>query len=147
MFGVEPEAGNDYYLSRKAGKRVSIPQPDTIADGLRAPKPGVITFPIIESLVEDILLVSDDEIRATMELLRSRMKIVVEPSGAVGAAACLFHKLPADVRSVGIIISAAICKFLGVWVLAGSSKGRIRSARFIQSTVRLPFEFLGFRRL
>ena len=105
VFGVEPESGNDYYLSRKAGERVSIPQPDTIADGLRATKPGALTFPIIQSLVEEILLVSDEEILAAMELLRSRMKIVVEPSGAVGAAACLFRKLPADIRSAGIIIS------------------------------------------
>jgi threonine dehydratase len=105
VFGVEPESGNDYYLSRKAGERIGIPQPDTIADGLRATKPGVLTFPIIESLVDDILLVSDDEIRATMDLLRTRMKIVVEPSGAVGAAACLFHKLPPGIRSVGVILS------------------------------------------
>ncbi len=105
VFGVEPESGNDYYLSRKAGERVGIPQPDTIADGLRCTKPGVLTFPIIESQVEEILLVSDQEILAAMDLLRTRMKIVVEPSGAVGAAACLFHKLPADIRSVGIILS------------------------------------------
>ncbi len=105
VFGIEPEAGNDYYLSRKAGERVSIPQPDTIADGLRATKPGALTFPIIESLVEDILLVSDEEILVAMDLLRTRMKIVVEPSGAVAAAACLFHKLPADIRSAGIILS------------------------------------------
>lgn len=105
VFGVEPEAGNDYYLSRKAGERVSIPHPETIADGLRATKPGALTFPIIESLVEEILLVSDEEILAAMDLLRTRMKIVVEPSGAVGAAACLFHKLPADIRLAGIILS------------------------------------------
>jgi threonine dehydratase len=105
VFGVEPETGNDYYLSRKAGKRVSIPPSESIADGLRATMPGAITFPIIESLVEDILLVSDDEIRAAMELLRSRMKLVVEPSGAVGLAATLFQKLPAGIRSAGIILS------------------------------------------
>ncbi len=105
VFGIEPEAGNDYYLSRKASQRVGIPQPDTIADGLRCTKPGALTFPIIETLVEDILLVSDQEILTAMELLRTRMKIVVEPSGAVGAAACLFHKLPADIRSAGIILS------------------------------------------
>lgn len=105
VFGVEPESGNDYYLSRKAGQRVSIPPPDTIADGLRCTKPGVLTFPIIQTLVEQIVLVSDQEILSAMEFLRTRMKIVVEPSGAVGAAACLFHKLPADIRSAGIILS------------------------------------------
>ncbi|MEO8129436.1 MAG: pyridoxal-phosphate dependent enzyme [Bryobacteraceae bacterium] len=105
VFGVEPEAGNDYYLSRKAGKRVAIAPPETIADGLRSPMPGALTFPIIERLVEEIILVSDEEILGAMELLRSRMKIVVEPSGAVGAAACLFHKLPEGIRSAGIILS------------------------------------------
>jgi threonine dehydratase len=105
IFGVEPESGNDYHLSRKAGQRVSIPPPDTIADGLRTPKPGALTFPIIQDCVEDILLVTDDEIRAAMEFLKTRMKIVVEPSGAVGAAACLFHKLPTGIRTAGVILS------------------------------------------
>jgi threonine dehydratase len=105
IFGVEPEAGNDYWLSRKAGYRVGIASPDTIADGLRTTKPGVHTFPIIQSLVEDILLVSDDEIRDAMRFLLTRMKIVVEPSGAVGVAALLHAKLPAGLRKVGVVLS------------------------------------------
>src|SRR5713101_2157574 len=63
IFGVEPADGNDTYLSRKAGERVEIPLPQTIADGLRSSKPGAITFPIIQKHVEDIVLVSDREIR------------------------------------------------------------------------------------
>jgi len=105
VFGVEPELGNDFYLSRKAGKRVEIPPPKTIADGLRTPKPGAITFPIVNELVEDILLVTEDEILGAMEFIKTRMKLVVEPSGAVSAAAVLSHKLPPGIRRVGVILS------------------------------------------
>ena len=105
VFGVEPELGNDFYLSRKAGKRVEIPPPATIADGLRSPKPGAITFPIVNELVEDILLVTEDEILSAMELIKTRMKLVVEPSGAVSAAAVLAHKLPPGIRRAGVILS------------------------------------------
>jgi threonine dehydratase len=105
IFGVEPEAGNDYWLSRRAGYRVEIASPDTIADGLRTTKPGVHTFPIVQSLVEDVLLVTDDEIREAMRFLLTRMKIVVEPSGAVGVAALLQAKLPAGLRRVGVVLS------------------------------------------
>jgi threonine dehydratase len=105
IFGVEPEAGNDYWLSRRAGYRVEIASPDTIADGLRTTKPGVHTFPIVQSLVEDVLLVTDDEIREALRFLLTRMKIVVEPSGAVGVAALLQAKLPAGLRRVGVVLS------------------------------------------
>jgi threonine dehydratase len=105
IFGVEPEAGNDYWLSRRAGYRVEIASPDTIADGLRTTKPGVHTFPIVQSLVEDVLLVTDDEIREALRFLLTRMKIVVEPSGAVGVAALLRAKLPAGLRKVGVVLS------------------------------------------
>jgi threonine dehydratase len=105
VFGVEPEDGNDTYLSFRAGSRVEIPTPQTIADGLRAQKPGAITFPIIQRNVEDILLVTDDEIRETMKFLLTRMKMVVEPSGAVPAAALFHHKLPKGPRKIGAIVS------------------------------------------
>jgi threonine dehydratase len=105
IFGVEPEAGNDYWLSRRAGERIEIASPDTIADGLRTPKPGVHTFPIVQALVDDVLLVSDDEIRAAMRFLLMRMKIVVEPSGAVGVAALIHSKLPEGLGRVGVVLS------------------------------------------
>lgn len=105
IFGVEPEAGNDYWLSRKKGEPVEIPVPKTLADGLMTTKPGSVTFPIIQELVEDILLVSDDELLATMRLLLGRMKILAEPSGAAAAAALLHKKLPAGCRRVGVVIS------------------------------------------
>jgi threonine dehydratase len=105
IFGVEPEAGNDYWLSRKKGEPVEIPVPRTIADGLMTTKPGVVTFPIIQELVEDILLVSDEELLATVKLMLERMKILVEPSGAAAAAAVLHKKLPAGCRRVGVLVS------------------------------------------
>ncbi|MDP8981130.1 MAG: pyridoxal-phosphate dependent enzyme [Acidobacteriota bacterium] len=105
IFGVEPEGGNDTWLSFRAGKRVTIPAPETIADGLRSPSPGELTFPIIQKNVEDIVLVSDDEIRETMKFFLTRMKLVIEPSGAVAPAALLFGKLPKEMRRAGAIVS------------------------------------------
>jgi threonine dehydratase len=105
IFGVEPELANDTFLSMAKGERVTIPPPDTIADGLRSPAPGKLTFPIIQEKVEKIILVTEDEIRATVRFLLERMKIFVEPSGAVAAAAVLFRKLPEEIRTAGVVIS------------------------------------------
>ena len=111
IFGAEPEQADDTYLSLKAGHRVEIPLPDTIADGLRAPKPGAFTFPILQRHVEQVVLVSEDEIRDTVKFLLTRLKLLVEPSGAVAAAAALRHKLPKDLRSVGVILSGGNVDF------------------------------------
>ena len=105
IFGIEPETANDTFLSFAAGKRVTIPTPPTIADGLRSPTPGELTFPILRKHVEQMLTVSDDEIRATLKFLLMRMKILVEPSGAVSAAAALSKKIPSGLGRVGIILS------------------------------------------
>lgn len=105
IFGAEPDDGNDTYLSLHAGERVEIPMPQTIADGLRATKPGAITFPIIQKRVEDIVLVNDAEIRETMKFLMTRMKMVVEPSGAATAAVLFHGKLPNGPKRVGAILS------------------------------------------
>ncbi len=105
VFGVEPELGNDTLLSLQAGQRTGIPLPETIADGLRATKPGVITFPIVQKHVEDIFLVSDAEIRDAMNFLLTRMKMLVEPSGAAPAAALMQHRLMPGLRKVGVILS------------------------------------------
>jgi threonine dehydratase len=105
IFGVEPELANDTWLSFRKGEIVEIPPPQTIADGLRSPSPGKLTFPIIQRLVENVLLVSEEEIRQAVEFCFTRMKMVVEPSGAVSVAAALFGKLPKDVRRAGVIVS------------------------------------------
>jgi threonine dehydratase len=105
VFGVEPELSNDWYLSLERGERVEIVPPPTIADGLRTAIPGRITFPIVRSLAEGVLLISEDEIRATIRFLLTRMKMLAEPSGAVAAAAVLHKKLPAGIGRVGVIVS------------------------------------------
>ncbi len=105
LFGVEPELANDTYLSLQAGRRIEIPPPATIADGLRSPHPGEITFPILRSHLEAVLLVSEDEIKEAVRFLLTRMKILTEPSGAVPAAAVLRGKLPHDIQNVGVILS------------------------------------------
>ncbi len=111
IFGAEPEDANDTFLSFRAGEPVEIPAPKTLADGLRATRPGAITFPILRELVEEIVLVSEDEIRAALKFLLTRMKILTEPSGAVPAAAVLFRKLPAGIRSIGVILSGGNVDF------------------------------------
>jgi threonine dehydratase len=111
IFGVEPEAGNDFFLSFIAGERIAIGQPDTIADGLRTVKPGEHTFPVLKSLAERIILVSHEELKATVKFLLARLKILVEPSGAAAAAAVLHRKLPADVKSVAVVLSGGNVDF------------------------------------
>lgn len=105
VFGVEPELANDWYLSLQAGKRTEIAPPATLADGLRTPMPGVITFPMVQAMADGVELVSEEEIKAAMRFLLTRLKILTEPSGAVAAAAVLFKRLPAAVRSIGVILS------------------------------------------
>jgi threonine dehydratase len=111
VFGAEPEMANDAYLSFTKGERVKIDTPPTIADGLRSTSPGELTFPILKKNLEQVLLVSEDEIRATMKFLMLRLKIFVEPSGAVAPAAVLCKKLPHGMRRVGVIISGGNMDF------------------------------------
>lgn len=105
VFGVEPELANDWYRSLQAGHPIEIAPPPTIADGLRTAVPGNLTFPIVRSLSDGVLLVSEEEIKETMRFLLSRMKLLTEPSGAVAAAAVFKRKLPERIRSVGVILS------------------------------------------
>jgi threo-3-hydroxy-L-aspartate ammonia-lyase len=105
VVGVEPEAGDDTKRSLAAGERVSVPVPRTIADGQAVEAPGELTFSINRRLVDDIALVSDDEIRAAMRLAFERLKIVVEPSGATGLAALLARRCGQAPGRVGVIIS------------------------------------------
>ena len=119
VFGVEPESGNDWFLSLERGERVEIPVPPTMADGLRTTIPGKVTFPIVQSFCDGVLLVSEEEIKATVRFLLTRMKLLVEPSGAVAAAALLYGKVQGETGNAGAILSggnvdldvlSAICK-------------------------------------
>jgi threonine dehydratase len=104
-FPVEPATADDTRQSFLKGERVTIPPPPTIADGLRVQSPGKLTFPILQQLAEDVLTITDDEIVATMKFMLFRMKMLVETSGATAAAAVMFHKVPADVKRVGVVLS------------------------------------------
>ncbi|WP_340682427.1 pyridoxal-phosphate dependent enzyme [Amycolatopsis coloradensis] len=104
VVGVEPAEGDDTKRSLEAGERVSIPVPRTIADGQAAAIPGELTFSINRRLVDDIALVTDDQVRDAMRFAFERLKLVIEPSGATGLAALLSGQVPASGR-VGVIVS------------------------------------------
>ncbi|MBA2566098.1 MAG: pyridoxal-phosphate dependent enzyme [Gemmatimonadetes bacterium] len=111
VFGVEPEDAEDTRLSLAAGERVTIPPPSTVADGLRVSAPGRLTFPILKRRLTGVLIVSDEEILDAVRFALLRMKLVVEPSGAIGIAALLARRLPDAFRlpdacrRVGVIVS------------------------------------------
>ena len=105
VVGVEPDAGDDTRRSLAAGERVRTDVPRTIADGLQATEPGELTFEVNRQRVDDIVTVGDDEIVQAMIFLFDRLKLVVEPSGAVGVAALLSGRLDAHGRSVGVVLS------------------------------------------
>ncbi|NGO12477.1 threo-3-hydroxy-L-aspartate ammonia-lyase [Streptomyces sp. HC44] len=105
VIGIEPEAGDDTKRSLQAGRRVSIPVPRTIADGQAADIPGELTFSVNQRLVDDVFLVTDDEIRHAMRFAFERLKIVIEPSGATGLAALLAGRVDRLPSRVGVIIS------------------------------------------
>lgn len=105
IYGVEPEAGNDGQQSFRKGEIVHIETPRTIADGAQTQHLGQYTFPVIRSLVDDILTVTDDELVQTMKFFASRMKIVVEPTGCLAAAAAMQGKVDVRGKRVGVILS------------------------------------------
>ncbi len=105
VIGVEPEAGDDGRQSLQAGEIVTIDVPKTIADGTQTQALGTITFAIIRRDVADIVTVSDAELVEAMRFAAARMKMVVEPSGALAMAAAMTAKLPVKGQRVGVIIS------------------------------------------
>ena len=106
LWGVEPETGNDMRQSLAAGHPVTIPLPATIADALQTTRPAERTLALVSGLTEGILTVTDEEIRRAMALLAARMKLVVEPGGAIAFAALLHGKVPESAgRKIGIVLS------------------------------------------
>lgn len=105
VYGVEPETGNDGQQSLRSGTLVRIPTPRTIADGAQSQSLGDITFAVIQSAVEDILTVSDEQLVQALRFFAERMKIVVEPTGALAFAGALHGGIPLAGARVGVIIS------------------------------------------
>ena len=105
VIGVEPAAGNDVQQSLAAGRIVKIDVPRTIADGAQTQSAGTLTFPLIQQHVERIVTVSDEQLIATMRFFAERMKLVVEPTGCLAAAAVLEAGLDVRGLRVGVIVS------------------------------------------
>ena len=125
VVGVEPEGGDDTRRSLASEGRVRIEVPRTIADGLQATEPGELTFEVNRARVDEVVTVSDEEIVDAMVFLFDRLKLVVEPSGAVGVAALLSGKLDARDRSVGLVLS-------------GGNVGAARFAELVASRAAAP---------
>ena len=127
VVGVEPEAADDTRRSLHAGERVRIDVPRTIADGLQSPVPGELTFEVNRRLVDEIVTVSEDEIVDAMVFLFDRLKLVVEPSGAVAVAALLTGKVGRAAR-VGAIISGGNVGAARFAELVGATRARSAAA-------------------
>ncbi len=122
VVGVEPEAGDDTRRSLAAGERQRIDVPRTIADGLQATEPGELTFEVNRRRVDEVVTVTDKEIVEAMVFLFDRLKLVAEPSGAVGIAALLNGKVDARDSSVGVVLSG----------------GNVGASRFAELVARTP---------
>ena len=105
VVGIEPEAGNDTQQSLALGRMVHIDTPKTIADGAQTQHSGTLTFPVIQRLVSRIETVSDAQLVETMRFFAERLKLVLEPTGVLGAAALMHGVVPARGQRVGVILS------------------------------------------
>jgi threonine dehydratase len=121
VIGVEPEAGNDGQRSFRSGSIVHIETPDTIADGAQTQHLGSHTFPVIQQYVDNVMTVSDAQLITSMKFFASRMKIMVEPTGCLGAALAMSGQLNLQHQRVGIIVS-------------GGNVDLVRFAKLIQDT-------------
>jgi threonine dehydratase len=105
VIGVEPAAGDDATQSFAKKTLVTIPVPDTIADGARTPSLGQLTFPIVLRYVDAMLTVTDEELVRAMFFLWERMKIIVEPTGALAFTAVFTNRIPLKGMRVGVVLS------------------------------------------
>jgi threonine dehydratase len=133
VIGVEPELADDATRSFRTRTLQRVENPPTIADGARTPSLGRLTFPLVLALVHDMVTVSDAAILRAMRFLWERMKIVVEPTGALAAAALFERAVPVEGRRVGVIVSGGNVDLVqaGAWFAAGDgvSGGRVDQAR------------------
>lgn len=121
VIGVEPENADDATRSFKSGVLQTVHNPDTIADGARTPSLGRYTFPLVMTNVDDMLTVSETAIKQTMKFLWERMKIVVEPTGALAAAALLTNSERFQGQRVGVIVSGGNVDLQNVSIFFGTT--------------------------
>ena len=105
VVGVEPAAGNDGQQSFKAGHVVQIPTPHTFADGAQTQALGQLTFPIIQRLADDMVTATDEQLVESLRFFAERMKLVVEPTGALALAGAQHGSVDVRGKRVGILIS------------------------------------------
>ncbi|MFG6116016.1 threonine/serine dehydratase [Halobacillus sp. MO56] len=105
VYGVEPDTANDTFLSLQNNKITAIPATRTIADGLRTSQPGDLTFPVLQKYLDELVLVSEEEIRFAFSFVMERMKQLIEPSSAVAIAAMINGRLPLENKNVVTVVS------------------------------------------
>ncbi|PYQ06192.1 MAG: threo-3-hydroxy-L-aspartate ammonia-lyase [Acidobacteria bacterium] len=105
IVGVEPELGDDATRSFKTGTLQTVHNPRTIADGARTPSLGQITFPLVRASVDDMVTVSDEQLLDVLRFVWERLKLIVEPTGALGLAAAWAGKADVAGKRVGVIVS------------------------------------------
>lgn len=116
VIGIEPEAGDDATRSFYSGELQTVEDPETIAEGARTPCLGEITFPIVQEYVAEMATVSDDAIIQTLRFVWERMKLVVEPTGVLPAAALYDEVVSLPDQRIGVVLSGgnvdlnAICE-------------------------------------
>jgi threonine dehydratase len=111
IVGVEPEGGDDATRSFRTKTLQRVENPETVADGARTPSLGTLTFPLVLQLVSDMTTVDDATLIKTMFYLWERMKLVVEPTGALGAAALLERRVVPGAERIGVILSGGNVDF------------------------------------
>jgi threonine dehydratase len=118
VIGVEPAAGDDATRSFKTKELQTVRNPQTVADGARTPSLGALTFPIVLAHVSDMTTVDDPTLLRAMFHLWERLKLVVEPTGALGAAAALYGQLPLAGKRVGVVLSGGNVELarVGGWI-------------------------------
>jgi threonine dehydratase len=125
VVGVEPVAGDDATRSFRTKELQTVHNPQTVADGARTPSLGSLTFPLVLEFVNEMITIDDPTLLRTMFFLWERLKLVVEPTGALGAAAALHGNLPIAGARVGVILTGGNVEFSQVadWRSAAARSG------------------------
>src|SRR5262249_45684258 len=124
VVGVEPEAGDDGARSFRSGRLERVDHPDTIADGARTPSLSELTLGLIRRYADDVVTVPNAALVDTMRFLCERMKLVVEPTGALGLAAAITGRVDVEGRRVGAILSKNNVDLAFTLELFGQPSGR-----------------------